>query len=213
MEEAHQAGVAANASALTHEGAWHFILIRTAPGADNGRVAAAIRKELTGAGLSVYVRDWRGTAGAVALYVFFMQVVLYIGLFMVGGIVLILTINSLVMSVFERTAEIGTMRAIGAQRGFVRSLFVVETTVLTMISGVVGIVLGMAGVATIDRLPFHFSNQILVLLFGGTFIHPAVSAGNFVISLIASLVLGTVAWIYPVRLALGIQPVRAIHAT
>ena len=61
------------------------------------------------------VRNWRGTAGAFALYVYLLQIAMYAGLFMVGGIVLILTINSLVMSVFERTSEIGTMRALGAQ--------------------------------------------------------------------------------------------------
>ena len=108
MSEAHRAGVAADVSPLDHRGAWHFILVRTAEGADKGRIAAALKKDLSGAGFSVDVRDWRGTAGAVALYVFLLQIVLYIGLFMVGGIVVILTMNSLVLSVFERTAEIGT---------------------------------------------------------------------------------------------------------
>ena len=142
MQEAHREGTDTDASPLGHNGAWHFILIRMAPGADKGRLAAALRKELTDAGLTVQVRDWRGTAGAVALYVYLMQFVLFLGLFMVGGIVLILTMNSLVMSVFERTGEIGTMRAIGAPRGFIRGLFVVETGALTMLSALAGILLG-----------------------------------------------------------------------
>ncbi len=40
---------------------------------------------------------------------------------------------------------------------------------------------------------------------------PATSSGNFALSFVASLVLGAVAWVYPVRLALRIPPVRAIH--
>ena len=133
MSEAGREGASAAVTPLGHDGAWHFILIRKAKDADTGRLAAVVRKALAEAGLTVQVRDWRGTAGAGAMYVYLMQIILYIGLFMLGGIVLILTINSLVMSVFERTPEIGTMRAVGAQRGFIRGLFVVETTALTLL--------------------------------------------------------------------------------
>jgi putative ABC transport system permease protein len=213
MSEARRKGAASNASPLGHDGAWHFILVRTAPGADRGRIAAMLRRDLAAAGVSIQVRDWRGTAGAVALYVSLMQFVLYVGMFMVGGIVLILTMNSLVMSVFERTSEIGTMRAIGAQQAFIRGLFIVETTSLTLISGAAGILLGAAAVVALDRASLQFTNQILILLFGGTSLHPVVSSGNIALSAIASLVLGTVAWVYPVRLALRIAPIRAIHST
>lgn len=211
MSEAHRAGVASDASPLDHRGAWHFILVRTAQGADKSRTAAALRRDLSGAGLAVQVRDWRGTAGAIALYVFLMQIVLYIGLFMLGGIVVILTMNSLVMSVFERTAEIGTMRAIGARRSFIRGLFIVETIAITVTAGVTGILLGSGAVAFLDRAGLQFNNQILALVFGGTSLHPAISNGNIALSFVAALILGTVAWVYPVRLALRIPPVRAIH--
>ncbi|MFI5369332.1 MAG: ABC transporter permease, partial [Spirochaetia bacterium] len=213
MSEAHRTGAAADVSPLDHQGAWHFILVRTAGGADKSRVAGALRKDLSGAGLSVEVRDWRGTAGAVALYVFLLQIVLYIGLIMVGGIVVILTMNSLVLSVFERTAEIGTMRAVGARRSFIRGLFVIETITLTLISGIAGVLLGLGAVAMLDRVAIRFNNQILALVFGGSSLHPAVSSGNIVLSCVASLILGTVACLYPVRLALRIPPVRAIHAS
>lgn len=132
---------------------------------------------------------------------------------MVGGIVVILTMNSLVLSVFERTAEIGTMRAIGARRGFIRGLFIIETITLTLISGIAGILLGLGAVAFLDRAAIQFNNQILALVFGGSSLHPAVSSTNIALSGAASLILGTVAWLYPVRLALRIPPVRAIQAT
>ncbi|MGO8695141.1 MAG: ABC transporter permease [Rectinemataceae bacterium] len=200
---------AAPPTVLGHDGAWHFILVRTK--GDHGAVADAVRSDLAAVDASAQVRDWRGTAGAVAVYVFVMQIVFYIGVGMIAAVVLLLTMNSLVMSVFERTAEIGTMRAIGAQRGFVRGLFVVETLSLAAAAGLAGVVLGSALVSAMDRLPLHFSNQILVLLFGGSSLHPLRSAANMVESFVAAVGLGAVAWIYPVRLALGIQPVRAIQ--
>ena len=213
LNEAHQAGAKASESALGHDGPWHFILIRTLPGESRARIAGELRRDLEAAGLSVQVRDWRGTAGGVATYVFLMQIVLYVGIFMLAGIVLILTMNSLVMSVFERTAEIGTMRAIGARRSFVQTLFIVETCTMTLASGIAGVLLGIMAVGLLDRISLQFRNQILILLFGGASLHPGISGWNIVVSIIAAFVLGLIAWVYPVRLALRIQPVRAIHAS
>ncbi len=212
FKEARNAGAAAREAALGHDGPWHFILVKTESEANKTFVAADLRRDLSNAGMAVQVRDWKGTVGGVATYVFLMQVVLYVGLFMLGGIALILTMNSLVMSVFERTAEIGTMRAIGAQKGFVRRLLIAETCSLTLISGVVGVLLGFAIVALLNRFPFHFKNQILILLFGGTSLHLGVTALNVGTSILASLAIGTFSWVYPVRIALHITPVRAIHA-
>ncbi len=213
LTEAHRAGAPAREAALGHDGAWHFILVRTEPGANKNTVAADLRNSFAVANMAVQVRDWRGTAGGVATYVFLMQIVLYVGIFMLAGIVLILTVNSVVMSVFERTAEIGTMRAIGARKEFIQKVFIIETCSLTLLSGVVGVLLGIAAVSLVNRVSLNFENQILILLFGGTSLHPGVSGLNVVLSLFASLVLGTIAWVYPVRLALRIQPVRAIHAS
>jgi ABC-type lipoprotein release transport system permease subunit len=212
LNEAHRVGSKASEAPLGHDGAWHFILLRTEPGASKARIARELRQAFADASVRVQVRDWRGTAGGAASYVFLMQIVLYVGIFMLGGIVLILTMNSIVMSVFERTAEIGTMRAIGAPRGFVRGLFMIETCALTLISGAAGVLAGFGAVALLNRIPLHFQNQILMLLFGGATLHPIVTSGNILLSLCASLGLGLIAWAYPVRLALRIQPVGAIHA-
>jgi ABC-type lipoprotein release transport system permease subunit len=104
------------------------------------------------------------------------------------------------------------MRAIGAPRGFIRGLFVVETSALTIVSALAGVLLGMILVIVVDKAGLQFNNQLLVLLFGGNTLHPDISGGNILVSIIAAVVLGTLAWVYPVRLALGIPPVRAIHA-
>ncbi len=175
LSQAHQGGVLQDEPALGHDGAWHFILIRTAPGANSGAVASQIRGDLAKAGMAVQVRDWRGTAGGAATYVFLLQIVLYIGMILLGGIAVILTVNSVVMSVFERTPEIGTMRAVGAQKDFVRKLLLLETCTLTLVSGLAGILLGVVIVGIVGRVPFHFHNEILILLFGGTALHPSVS--------------------------------------
>ena len=105
------------------------------------------------------------------------------------------------------------MRALGAQKGFVQRIFIIETLALTVTSGVGGVLMGLAAVGLLYRVPVRFANQVLVLTFGGTSLRPAVSVGNLALSLAASVLIGLIAWIYPVRLALRIQPVRAIRAS
>ncbi|THF69440.1 ABC transporter permease [Deinococcus sp. Arct2-2] len=61
----------------------------------------------------------------------------------VGGLAVA---NTVMMGVFERTREFGTLRAIGARPGFVRALVLTESLLLALAGGVGGIILGLAGI-------------------------------------------------------------------
>ncbi|MFB9993942.1 ABC transporter permease [Deinococcus oregonensis] len=61
----------------------------------------------------------------------------------VGGLAVA---NTVMMGVFERTREFGTLRAIGARPGFVRTLVLTESLLLALAGGVGGIILGLAGI-------------------------------------------------------------------
>jgi len=65
---------------------------------------------------------------------------------LIGAIVLFTVTNTMSMAVVERTAEIGTLRAIGLRQGGIRAMFVIEGVVLGCFGAVIGIVaaLGMA---------------------------------------------------------------------
>ena len=125
---------------------------------------------------------------------------------------MLIIINALVISVIERTSEIGTMRALGATRGFVRKLFFTETMVLMMAYGLAGIILGGIASFILGHSGIHISNPFLATLFGSRTLDPKITpVGLFYHVAIAALI-GAVGWVYPVRLALRIQPVRAIAA-
>jgi putative ABC transport system permease protein len=56
--------------------------------------------------------------------------------------VLMSSVNTLLMSMFERTREIGTMLAMGTPRGWIVALFMVEATLLGVMGAIVGVVGG-----------------------------------------------------------------------
>ena len=71
---------------------------------------------------------------------------------LIGAIVLFTVGNTMSMSVVERTAEIGTLRAIGLRRGGIRSLFVTEGVVLGVLGAALGILAAMGAEAAINAM-------------------------------------------------------------
>jgi putative ABC transport system permease protein len=112
--------------------------------------------------------------------------------------------NSILMAVFERTQEIGMMRAVGASRWDIFRIILSETTILTLCGGVVGIVLSTLGARLIEAfvrsvMPFVPSGQLISF-------EPGVALG----SVTFIFIIGLCAGIYPAVKASSINPVEAI---
>jgi putative ABC transport system permease protein len=114
---------------------------------------------------------------------------------LVGGIG-ILTIMTIAVN--ERRGEIGLLRALGAERAQILSLFLAEAAVLAAIGGVAGLVIGAGGASllhlAIPNLPVHTPWLYVVLAEA------------------LAIAIGLVAGVLPARRAAGLDPVEALRA-
>ncbi len=173
---------------------------------------AAVQAAAARSGLEVKVLDWQESSGLVGQFVLVVRLVLWVAIGIIFTVALVIINNSMVMATMERTAEIGTMRALGAQRGFVVALFLVETVALGLLAGAVGGGLGVGLVAWMGSAGIPASNEVLVFLFGGPRLYPSVGWEN--VGLAVGIILGVslVSTLYPAVLAARIQPVVAMQS-
>ena len=111
----------------------------------------------------------------------------------VGGIIIM---NVMLVSVTERTREIGIRKAIGAKRRHVAYQFLIESTTLTLIGGIIGIVLG-----------FTIAN--LIALF--TPLPYRIAAWSVILAIVLTFVIGVSFGVYPAFKASKLDPVEALR--
>ena len=87
----------------------------------------------------------------------------------------------------------------------------VETFILTITAGVVGCIIGSIGSSLISSFHINLDNSFLIQLFGNETLEFSVSFKIIVESMILSVILGVVGWVYPVHTALKVSPVRAMQ--
>lgn len=111
----------------------------------------------------------------------------------VGGIVLM---NVMLVSVTERTREIGVRKALGARRSNIVWQFIVESVTLSIVGGLIGIVIGFtiaAVISLVSPLPY------------------LVAPWSIVAGLAVTFVIGLVFGTYPANKAARLDPVVALH--
>jgi len=209
--EQTSAGLLQDAVPASESTSWNFLVCELEKPALKRRVLHQLNRSFKERGWPVQAVDWRTAAGNTAMYLYFMRLILNAGIIIVLAAGFIVVNNTLVINILNRLREIGTMRAIGATRRYVSAECMLETFMLSFAAGVIGCVLGAAASAGISTAHITISNVFLMQLFGGGTIQTLVSFSNIVRSMALALGIGMIAWIYPVRTALSIQPVQAMQ--
>ena len=112
---------------------------------------------------------------------------------LVGGIGIM---NIMLASVLERTREIGVRRAVGARQGDIVRQFLIETVMIAVAGGVLGLALGVG------------LSRLIALLAGWSTI---VTISSVAIAFLVSVTVGLVFGVYPAVRASRLDPVRALH--
>lgn len=193
--------------------AWHFVLLRLTEGANSHNVQRDMQShfvENPDSSQNMAVETWRWGAKQTLGMVTALQIALNVAIAIVAVVSVIIIMNTLVIAVSERTAEIGTIRAIGGQKGFVRGMVITEVLTITVVFGIIGMLLGGLVIWILNKQGIPASNDFLSILFGGETFRPTLSLFSLWISLLAVSIIGMVASLYPTSIALGISPVKAM---
>jgi ABC-type transport system, involved in lipoprotein release, permease component len=114
--------------------------------------------------------------------------------------------NTILMSVFERTREIGVMKALGASAMDIFQIIWMETTLICVIGGAAGVMLAMVGSGIVEQvirrvLPYAPDGRLV-------FISPVLLAVSFAATVLMGLLAGT----YPAIRASAMKPIEAIRS-
>jgi putative ABC transport system permease protein len=115
---------------------------------------------------------------------------------LVGGIGIM---NIMLVSVNERTREIGIRKAVGARRGDILNQFLIEAIALTGFGGVIGILLGWAITVVVHQIPQAATLPLLI------------TSGTVIIAVGVSVAIGVVFGLYPAMRAARLHPIQALR--
>jgi putative ABC transport system permease protein len=108
-------------------------------------------------------------------------------------------VNTLVLSIYERTHEIGMMRAIGASRRQIRQMIRYESLITAMIGGILGVVIGVVGAILVATLTLSGTGYVI-----------SVPVGTLLVLLVLAALAGVLAAQLPARRAARLDVLGAL---
>jgi len=190
-------------------GDWNFILLKLEKNKNARSFISSLNKKLEPYG--VIAVDWRIAAGTSAILLLLVQALFNIGVFLVCVAGVITVINILLIGVFRRTREIGTLRAIGASDMYIASLILQENLLLTAFAGVVGILGGVLFIKWINSLSMIIPNELIASLLGGEVLSLGFIPSIAVLAFILAVTLGIAVSIYPINVTVRVEPMEAVR--
>ncbi|HEY0709635.1 MAG TPA: FtsX-like permease family protein, partial [Polyangia bacterium] len=163
------------------------------------------------AGLPLKAISWQEASGFIGQFVTLASMVLGTAMLIIFVVALVIINNALVMATLQRVHEIGTLRAVGAQRRFIVGMLVVEAIVIGTVFGALGTGVGAALVAFIGKVGIPAANDVMTFFFSGSRLHPEIAASSLALALFIVLFVSALASLYPAWLAMRVTPRQAMQ--
>ncbi len=171
---------------------------------------ALLNKQFNEFGINAKAMTWKEAAFSYTSMLGGISFIFNLLIIILAVVVFIIIMNTMLVSVMERTSEIGTMRAIGAEKKFVKKLFYTETVLLTSISSVIGIVLSFVLMGIFNSFNIVITNEIAKMILGGGLLHCSPTIVIIITTFLVAVFGGIISNTYPVRSALKITPLKAL---
>jgi ABC-type lipoprotein release transport system permease subunit len=191
-------------SGAENRASYIFVMLNDREQAD--AVAAAIQ------GPNLRIRTWTEMNQLLVLVNDFSNAYLTVINLIVLGVTATVIVNTLLMSVFERTREIGILSAIGMKGRQIITLFLVEATLLGAVGITFGSLMGLAVTAYFAKVGVFFgdlgiSGEMLL----EDRIYPILTIESAVNLIVTAFIITILASLYPARMASRMEPVEALH--
>ena len=112
------------------------------------------------------------------------------------------SMNTMLMSTFERIREFGALRAIGANRSVIASMIIIESLILSVIGGIAGIIVGIIGSAFLD--------DAVKALFQISFPMANITPALILYAMLLSVFIGIVGALIPIIIVYKIEIIKAL---
>ena len=184
-----------------------MIAVKLKHHSDAASLSAGLAKE----GFEIKTASWKEASSFFASVADIIQAVIYGATFLVFLIVVFILMNTLIISVLERTSEVGTLRALGGEKGFITSIFIWEALLLNGSAVIAGSMVSMIVLLTmIGSGGLPLPSIMAQYLIGGGDLKLIISPRPFIEALGVVLAVSFLATIYPIRVATAITPLKAM---
>jgi ABC-type lipoprotein release transport system permease subunit len=180
---------------------------------DDIEKASEVKDRLSTGATSNTVSTWKDLAPDAAMMNDYM--IMYYFIF-IGIVMLALgfgIINTMMMTILERTKELGMLMAIGMNRHKIFAMIMLETIFLTMVGAVAGMLSGWLIIEALGRSGIHFATwgEGFEAIGFAAVVYPVIKPEFFVIVTILVIFTAIVSSVWPARKALKLIPVEAIR--
>ena len=156
-------------------------------------------------GGTVDVSSMYESASMVLNLEYALNLITFIAVMLLFFIILIGVVNTLRMTIRERTREIGTIRAIGMQRNDVRNTFLLEAGFLAFFSSIAGTIAAFLIMWGLSRITINASDNPMGMLLDNSHLHFTPSAGATVFFILFIITMAVVTAYFPARKAANLS--------
>ncbi len=191
------------------EGQYHRFIARLENDDLTGKATSEIREALPG----LEVLNWKEIQTDLAMITDYVNQIYGIFMVLILAALSFGIVNTMLMSVLERTRELGMLSAIGMNRRRIFSMIMLESIFLSVVGGfagmaVSGIVIGITGHTGINLVKYSEGLEA----FGySAHLYPTIGGDFFIMLTVLIVLTGIISAIYPARKALQMNPVEALR--